>query len=106
MIKLLSFKEFINNPEVNETTFEKRTMYRKGKLLRHHKVATKPGYTIRNGKMVKMPPLEKRNRRMGSKISVRKRKPSQALSNKKRAKTNRNRVMKGLNKKGLNKKSH
>lgn len=98
MIKFLSFKEFINDPEVNETSFEKKTIIRKGKILRHHKVATKPGYTIRNGKMVKMKPLEKRKRKIGARIGSRKRKATQALANRKKAKSNRLRIMKGLNK--------
>ena len=52
----------------------------------------------RNGKMVKMKPLEKRKRKMGARIGSRKRKATQALANRKKAKSTRLRIMKGLNK--------
>jgi len=62
-----------------------RARIRGGKLQRRKKVATRPGYTIRGGKLVRMSPAERRKRKLGARKGKMKRKAKSAISNRKRA---------------------
>ena len=63
MSKLLSFKEFVDQSEVNETTFKRVSRIRKGKKQLMHKVATKIGFKMTKNGPKRMPPTEKRKRK-------------------------------------------
>jgi hypothetical protein len=62
-----------------------RARIRNGKLQRRKKVATRPGYTIRGGKLVRMSPAERRKRKLGARKGKMKRRAKAAISNRKRA---------------------
>ena len=93
---MLSFKEFSNDPEIREQLVQKVTRIRGGKVQRQHKVASKPGFKMQGGKVVRMKPTEKRARKKALRITIRKRKAKQAEINKKTAKSNKLRSMKGF----------
>jgi hypothetical protein len=51
-----------------------RAKVRAGKVLRRHKEATKAGFTMRGGKVTKMSPKERRNRKLSQRKAAKKRK--------------------------------
>ena len=63
MSKLLSFKEFVDQSEVNETTFARVSRIRKGVKQLMHKVATKVGFKMTKNGPKRMPPKEKKKRK-------------------------------------------
>ena len=73
-----------------------RVRIRKGKVQRRTKLSAVKGYTIRNGKMTRMSPLERRNRKMGSRRSKFKRKAKLRQSLRKRKMSLRRRTAMGL----------
>ena len=66
MSKLLSFKEFVDQSEVNETTFKRVSRIRKGKKQLMHKVATKIGFKMTKNGPKRMPPKEKRRHKLAA----------------------------------------
>lgn len=67
---------------------------RKGEVQRRKKVSNVPGYTIRSGKLTRMSPTERRNRRFGqrkAKIKIRP-KMSRILIKRKRSMLKRKRL--------------
>ena len=100
---IISFKEFNNNPEIinennelDEGSFKRVTRIRGGKVQRKVKVAAKKGYTVRDGKVIRMKASEKLARKKGAKIAARKRKAKAAQSLRKRMKSLRLRKRKDL----------
>jgi len=73
-----------------------RVRIRKGKVQRRRKLSAVKGYTIRNGKMTRMSPLERRNRKMASRRSKFKRKAKLRQSLRKRKMSLRKRTAMGL----------
>jgi hypothetical protein len=69
---------------------------RGGKVQRRKKFATQPGYTIRNGRVVRMSSLEVRHRRLGAKRAKIKRRPNLNRSLRKRLISIRKRKALGL----------
>ena len=66
MSKLLNFKEFVDQSEMNETTFKKVSRIRKGKKQLLHKVATKAGFKMTKNGPKRMPPKEKRRHKLAA----------------------------------------
>jgi hypothetical protein len=69
---MLSFKEFL----LNETNVQRmgRTKFvgvriRKGKIQRRKKVSAIKGFTMRGGQLVRMTPIERRDRRLGTRFA-------------------------------------
>ena len=90
----MSEYEIINeNDELDEGSFKKVTRIRGGKLQRRVKVAAKKGYTVRDGKVVRMKASERLKRKKAAKIAARKRKAKMAQSLRKRKKSLRLRKM-------------
>jgi len=50
-----------------------RARVRHGKILRRHKEATRKGFTMRGGKVTKMMPRERRNRKLAQRKAAKKR---------------------------------
>jgi hypothetical protein len=73
-----------------------RVRIRKGKVQRRIKKSAVTGYTIRNGKMTRMSPLERRHRKMGARRSKFKRKAKLRQSLRKRKMSLRRRSAMGL----------
>jgi len=73
-----------------------RVRIRKGKVQRRVKKSAIPGYTIRNGKMTRMSPLERRHRKMSSRRSKFKRRAKLRQSLRKRNMSLRRRTAMGL----------
>ena len=93
----MSVDETINeNNELDEGSFKKVTRIRGGKIQRKVKVAAKKGYTVRDGKVIRMKASEKLARKKGAKIAARKRKAKSAQALRKRMKSLRLRKRKGL----------
>ena len=97
----MSINETINevdelNEELDEASFKKVTRIRGGKIQRRVKVAAKKGYTVRDGKVVRMKASEKLKRKKGAKIAARKRKAKSAQIMRKRKKSLRLRKMRKL----------
>ena len=69
---------------------------RKGKLQRRKKFSAVKGYTIRGGKLTRMMPSERRNRRVGSKRSLFKRRAKLQLSVRRRKMSLRRRRAMGI----------
>lgn len=69
---------------LDEGRFKIVNRVRKGKVQRRKRVATKDGYTIRGGKMVRMKPSERRKRKISQKKGSRKRKAKAGRSLRKR----------------------
>lgn len=83
--------------EIKQTLSEGNTKIvkariRNGKIQRKKKVSTKPGYTMRNGKLVRMSSHERMKRKMGARKgkSKRKAKLARSLINRKRSLRKRN----------------
>ena len=66
MSKLLSFKEFVDQSEINETTFKRISRIRKGVKQLLHKVATKAGFKMTKDGPKRMPPKEKRRHKLAA----------------------------------------
>ena len=73
-----------------------RVRIRKGKVQRRIKKSAVTGYTIRNGKMTRMSPLERRHRKMGARRSKFKRRAKLRQSLRKRKMSLRRRSAMGL----------
>ena len=73
-----------------------RVRIRKGKVQRRIKKSAVTGYTIRNGKMTRMSPLERRHRKMGARRSKFKRRAKLRQSLRKRKMSLRRRTAMGL----------
>lgn len=73
-----------------------RVRIRKGKVQRRVKKSAVTGYTIRNGKMTRMSPMERRHRKMGAKRSKFKRRAKLRQSLRKRKMSLRRRSAMGL----------
>lgn len=77
---------------VNEASFKiVKARIRGGKIQRKRKVATRPGYTIRGGKLVRMSSTERQRRKMASRKGKAKRKAKMARSMMKRKRSLRKR---------------
>ena len=73
-----------------------RVRIRKGKVQRRSKVSGVPGYTIRGGKMIRMSPTERRNRKMAARKSKFKRRAKLGQALRKRKMSLRRRSSMGL----------
>lgn len=73
-----------------------RVRIRKGKVQRRSKVSGVPGYTIRGGKMIRMSPAERRNRKMAARKSKFKRRAKLGQALRKRKMSLRRRSSMGL----------
>jgi hypothetical protein len=73
-----------------------RVRVRKGKIQRRKKLSAVKGWTIRGGKMTRMSPLERRNRKMGARRSKTKRRAKLGQSLRKRIMSLRKRRAMGL----------
>jgi hypothetical protein len=73
-----------------------RVRVRKGKIQRRKKFSAVKGYTIRNGKLTRMMPQERRHRKMGAKRSKLKRRSKLRTSLRKRKISLRKRRAMGL----------
>ena len=73
-----------------------RVRIRKGKIQRRKKLSAVKGWTIRGGKMTRMSPLERRNRKMGARRSKTKRRAKLGQSLRKRIMSLRKRRAMGL----------
>lgn len=81
---------------LQEATFKRVNRVRGGKVQKRKKVAAKPGYTLRGGKVVKMKASEKLKRKRGAKKAARKRKGKSAQIQRKRKKSMKKRSARGL----------
>lgn len=73
-----------------------RVRVRQGKIQRRRKLSAVKGYTIRGGRMTRMTPMERRNRKMGSRRSKFKRRAKLRQSLRKRKMSLRRRTAMGL----------
>lgn len=73
-----------------------RARVRGGKVQRKKKVATRPGYTIRGGKLVRMSTKERQKRKMGARKGKVKRKAKAARAMIKRKRSMRKRQSLGV----------
>jgi hypothetical protein len=73
-----------------------RVRIRKGKIQRRKKLSAVKGWTIRGGKMTRMSPIERRNRKMGARRSKSKRRAKLGQSLRKRIMSLRKRRAMGL----------
>ena len=73
-----------------------RVRVRKGKIQRRKKLSAVKGWTIRGGKMTRMSPIERRNRKMGARRSKTKRRAKLGQSLRKRIMSLRKRRAMGL----------
>jgi hypothetical protein len=73
-----------------------RVRIRKGKVQRRRKVSGVKGFTLRGGKMIRMSPMERRNRRMAARKSKFKRRAKLGQALRKRKMSLRRRSSMGL----------
>jgi hypothetical protein len=73
-----------------------RVRIRQGKVQRRRRLSSVKGYTIRGGKMIRMSPMERRNRKMGARRSKFKRRAKLRQSLRKRKMSLRRRTAMGL----------
>jgi hypothetical protein len=73
-----------------------RVRIRKGKVQRRRKVSGVKGFTYRGGKMIRMSPMERRNRRMAARKSKFKRRAKLGQALRKRKMSLRRRSSMGL----------
>ena len=93
-------RKAMSEEELQEASFKiVRARVRGGKIQRRKKVSTRPGYTFRGGKLVRMSPSERRKRKMGARRGKIKRRSKMNRANMKRARSNRKRNALGLNRK-------
>lgn len=83
--------------DLNEANFKiVRARVRGGKIQRKKKVSTRPGYTIRGGKLVKMSSKERMKRKMAARKGKVKRKAKMARAMMKRKRSMRKRQSLGV----------
>lgn len=83
--------------ELSEGNFKiVKARVRGGKIQRKKKVSTRPGYTIRGGKLVRMSSKERQKRKMGARKGKVKRKAKAARSMIKRRRSMRKRQSLGV----------
>jgi len=82
--------------ELDEATAKRVTRVRGGKVQRRKKVANKPGYKVKDGKVVRMKASERLSRKRAAKKSARKRKGKKSQTARSRKKSMRLRKNKGL----------
>ena len=93
-------RKAMSEEELQEASFKiVKARVRGGKIQRRKKVSTRPGYTFRGGKLVRMSPAERRKRKMGARRGKIKRRSKMNRANMKRARSNRKRNALGLNRK-------
>lgn len=94
--KLLAYKTHLE-VQLAEANFKiVRARVRGGKVQRKKKVATKPGYTIRDGKLVRMSSKERLKRKMAARKGKVKRKAKMARAMIKRKRSMRKRQALGV----------
>jgi len=86
-----SFADFMS-----EASFKRVNRVRGGKLQKRKKVASKPGYKVKDGKVVKMKASEKLARKRAAKKSARKRKGKKSQIARKTKKSMKLRKRRGL----------
>lgn len=83
--------------ELGEANFKiVRARVRGGKIQRKKKVSTRPGYTIRGGKLVRMSSKERQKRKMAARKGKVKRKAKMARAMMKRKRSMRKRASLGV----------
>ena len=82
--------------ELEEATFKRVNRVRGGKVQRRKKVADKPGYKIKDGKVVRMKASERLKRKRGAKKASRKRKAKKSQIKRATKKSMRRRKARGL----------
>jgi hypothetical protein len=90
-----TLSEFKNVQKTGRTKII-RVRVRGGKVQRRKKVSSVPGFTYRNGKLVRMSPLEKRHRKMGARKAKLKRRGKLSTILRKRKVSLRKRKAMGL----------
>ena len=94
--KLTAYKTMLEM-ELSEANFKiVKARVRGGKIQRKRKVATRPGYTIRGGKLVRMSSKERMKRKMAARKGKVKRKAKMARSMMKRKRSLRKRKSLGV----------
>lgn len=73
-----------------------RVRVRQGKVQRRKKIATQPGYTVRNGKIIRMTAQERRNRRLAARKAKIKRRSKKSQMLRKRRLSLRKRLSMGI----------
>jgi hypothetical protein len=96
MFETSNISEAVRNVMKIGRTKTFRVRIRKGKIQRRKKLSAVKGWTIRGGKMTRMSPLERRNRKMGARRSKTKRRAKLGQSLRKRIMSLRKRRAMGL----------
>jgi len=96
MFETSNISEAVRNVMKIGRTKTFRVRIRKGKIQRRKKLSAVKGWTIRGGKMTRMTPLERRNRKMGARRSKTKRRAKLGQSLRKRIMSLRKRRAMGL----------
>lgn len=90
---MIGFKEFV---ELNEQSWKRVNRVRSGQVQRRKMVSQRPGYRMKDGKLVRMSALEKRKRSLAQVKAARKRKPMMARILRKRKISLRRRSTAGI----------
>jgi hypothetical protein len=90
---MLTFEQFTT---ADEQSIKRVTRVRGGQVQRRKKVAARPGYTVRGGKLVRMSAGERRARKMAQRKAARKRRSTIGRALRKRKVTLRKRKRLGL----------
>jgi hypothetical protein len=96
MFEISNISEAVRNVMKIGRTKTFRVRIRKGKIQRRKKLSAVKGWTIRGGKMTRMSPIERRNRKMGARRSKTKRRAKLGQSLRKRIMSLRKRRAMGL----------
>ena len=96
MFETSNMSEAVKNVMKIGRTKTFRVRIRKGKIQRRKKLSAVKGWTIRGGKMTRMSPIERRNRKMGARRSKTKRRAKLGQSLRKRIMSLRKRRAMGL----------
>jgi hypothetical protein len=96
MFETSNMSEAVRNVMKIGRTKTFRVRIRKGKIQRRKKLSAVKGWTIRGGKMTRMSPVERRNRKMGARRSKTKRRAKLGQSLRKRIMSLRKRRAMGL----------
>jgi len=96
MFETSNISEAVRNVMKIGRTKTFRVRIRKGKIQRRKKLSAVKGWTIRGGKMTRMSPIERRNRKMGARRSKTKRRAKLGQSLRKRIMSLRKRRAMGL----------
>jgi hypothetical protein len=96
MFETSNMSEAVRNVMKIGRTKTFRVRVRKGKIQRRKKLSAVKGWTIRGGKMTRMSPIERRNRKMGARRSKTKRRAKLGQSLRKRIMSLRKRRAMGL----------